>query len=94
MNSLPTLVRRHLRLLGVLVFLGTLLVVFELSGLEEHFSLAYLQGEIREQPPVRPGQEHLFPVAHGRDLAEELHVQHPPDGSPRWGRRTPPLTLR
>jgi uncharacterized membrane protein YdjX (TVP38/TMEM64 family) len=40
------LARRYRRPLGVVVFLGVLLAVFELSGLRDHFSLAFIQGLI------------------------------------------------
>lgn len=46
MNS----VRRHLRLILVLAFLGVLLAVFELSGLRSHFTLAYLQQTLADNP--------------------------------------------
>ena len=36
------------RLLAVVLFLGALLAVFELSGLREHFNLAFLQQQISE----------------------------------------------
>jgi uncharacterized membrane protein YdjX (TVP38/TMEM64 family) len=35
--------RRYQRLIAVVLFLGLLLVIFELSGLRQHLSLAYLQ---------------------------------------------------
>lgn len=38
--------RRHQRLIAVFVFLGLLLAIFELSGLREHLSLAFLQHQI------------------------------------------------
>lgn len=37
------LARRYRRLLGVVVFLGTLLSVFEFSGLRDHFNLAFMR---------------------------------------------------
>jgi uncharacterized membrane protein YdjX (TVP38/TMEM64 family) len=39
---------RYKRLLAVFLFLGLLLAVFELSGLRDHFSLAFLQHRILE----------------------------------------------
>lgn len=39
---------RYSRLLAVLLFLGLLLAVFELSGLRDHFSLQFLQYRILE----------------------------------------------
>ncbi len=36
-------VRRYKRLLGVGLFLGVLLTVFEVSGLRDHFNLAFIQ---------------------------------------------------
>lgn len=40
--------RRYRRLFGVLLFLGVLLAVFEVSGLREHFNLATLRQLIQE----------------------------------------------
>jgi uncharacterized membrane protein YdjX (TVP38/TMEM64 family) len=37
------LIRRYQRLLGVFVFLGVLLAVFQLSGLRDHFNLAFVR---------------------------------------------------
>jgi uncharacterized membrane protein YdjX (TVP38/TMEM64 family) len=37
------LARRYRRLLGVVVFLGVLLAVFEFSGLRDHFNLAFIR---------------------------------------------------
>ena len=37
------LARRNKRLLGVVVFLGVLLAVFEFSGLRGHFNLAFIR---------------------------------------------------
>ena len=42
------LVRRHGRLLGVGLFLGVLLTVFQLSGLRGHMNLEFVQQAIRE----------------------------------------------
>jgi hypothetical protein len=53
-----------------------------------------MQGEEREQPPVRRGQGHRLAVAYGRDLSEELHPQHLLDAIGRSGPRIPALTLR
>ena len=36
-------VRRHRRLLGVGFFLGVLLTVFQVSGLRDHFNLAFMR---------------------------------------------------
>jgi len=36
-------VRRYRRLLGALLFLGVLLMVFQVSGLRDHFSLAFIR---------------------------------------------------
>lgn len=36
-------VRRYRRLLGVVLFLGVLLTVFEMSGLRDHFNLAFIR---------------------------------------------------
>lgn len=41
---------RYQRLLGVLLFLGILLAVFELTGLRDHFNLAFLQQMILHHP--------------------------------------------
>jgi uncharacterized membrane protein YdjX (TVP38/TMEM64 family) len=38
--------QQHKRLLAVVLFLGVLIAVFELSGLREHFNLAFLQQQI------------------------------------------------
>lgn len=46
MNTL----RAHRRLILVIVFLGVLLAVFELSGLRAHFSLTYLRQTLAENP--------------------------------------------
>ena len=43
-----SLLLRHKRLLSVVLFLGALLVIFELSGLRDHFSLESLQRRILE----------------------------------------------
>ncbi len=40
--------QRYRRLLAVVLFLGLLLAIFELSGLRDHFSLAFLQQRIAE----------------------------------------------
>ena len=48
-----------------------------------------VQGEEREQAAVRRRERHRFTVARGRDLAEELHVQHPPNGRPDCAMRLP-----
>lgn len=40
--------QQYKRLLAVAIFLGLLLAVFELSGLRDHFSLAFLQQRIAE----------------------------------------------
>lgn len=40
--------RRYRRLLAVLLFLGALLSIFELSGLRQHFNLVFLQQRIQE----------------------------------------------
>ncbi|AJP49587.1 SNARE associated Golgi protein [Rugosibacter aromaticivorans] len=37
---------RYQRLLGVLLFLGAMLAIFEFSGLRDHFTLAYLRQTI------------------------------------------------
>lgn len=42
------LLRRHLRLIAVLLFFGVLFSVFELSGLRSHFSLDFLKSQIHE----------------------------------------------
>lgn len=42
--------RRHLRLLGVLLFLASVLAAFELSGLRAHFSLDYLRQTLAAHP--------------------------------------------
>lgn len=42
MKSLP-FIKRYQRLIGVIVFLGVLLVVFECSGLRGHFNLAFIR---------------------------------------------------
>ena len=39
---------RYKRLLAVFLFLGLLLAVFELSGLRDHFNLAFLKHQIQE----------------------------------------------
>lgn len=39
---------RYKRLIAVLLFLGLLLAVFELSGLREHFNLDFLQHKIQQ----------------------------------------------
>jgi hypothetical protein len=41
---------------------------------------ALMQREEGEQPPVRKRQGHRSAVAHGRDLAEQLHPQHRLEG--------------
>jgi hypothetical protein len=38
---------RYKRLLGVGLFLGVLLTVFEVSGLRDHFNLAFIQQLLR-----------------------------------------------
>ena len=38
--------QQHKRLFAVVLFLGVLIAVFELSGLREHFNLAFLQQQI------------------------------------------------
>jgi uncharacterized membrane protein YdjX (TVP38/TMEM64 family) len=43
-------VRRYRRLLGVLLFLGVLLTVFQVSGLRDHFSLAFIRQLILQHP--------------------------------------------
>lgn len=48
MNSPMVLLRRYNRLLGVLLFLGTLLAIFEITGLKDHFSLGFLRQRITE----------------------------------------------
>jgi len=45
-TSMISLVLRYKRLLGVLLFLATLLAIFELSGLRDHFSLEFLKRRI------------------------------------------------
>ena len=40
------LARRYKRLLGVVAFLGTLLAIFEFSGLRDHFNLAFIRALI------------------------------------------------
>jgi uncharacterized membrane protein YdjX (TVP38/TMEM64 family) len=42
-GSVSSVVRRYRRLLGVVVFLGILLAVFEISGLRDHFNLAFIR---------------------------------------------------
>jgi uncharacterized membrane protein YdjX (TVP38/TMEM64 family) len=42
--------QRYARLLGVLVFLATLLAAFEVSGLRGHFNLAYVRGQLTDHP--------------------------------------------
>ncbi len=42
--------QRHARLIGVLVFLATLLAVFEVSGLRGHFNLAYVRSQLTSHP--------------------------------------------
>jgi uncharacterized membrane protein YdjX (TVP38/TMEM64 family) len=42
-RSLALDLRRYKRLLGVGLFLGVLLIVFELSGLRDHFDLAFVR---------------------------------------------------
>ena len=46
--SAENAMRQYRRLLAVVFFLGLLLAVFELSGLRDHFSLAFLQQRIAE----------------------------------------------
>jgi uncharacterized membrane protein YdjX (TVP38/TMEM64 family) len=46
LRSTAPLLLRHRRLVGVVLFLGVLLAVFQLSGLRDHFSLAFLHGKI------------------------------------------------
>jgi uncharacterized membrane protein YdjX (TVP38/TMEM64 family) len=48
MNSAMLQLLRYRRLLGVLLFLGVLMAVFEVSGLRDHFSLQFLQHRISE----------------------------------------------
>ena len=43
MQSALRLVRRYRRLLSVVLFLGVLLTVFELSGLRDHFNLPFIR---------------------------------------------------
>jgi uncharacterized membrane protein YdjX (TVP38/TMEM64 family) len=43
-------VRRHKRLLGVGLFLGVLLTVFQVSGLRDHFNLQFMQQVILQHP--------------------------------------------
>ncbi len=49
MNFLA-LLRRHQRLLGVLLFLGVLALVFTLSGLRGHMNLAYVREQLQGHP--------------------------------------------
>ena len=42
------LIRRYKRLLAVVLFLGLLFAIFQLSGLRDNFSLAFLQHRIIE----------------------------------------------
>lgn len=46
MKSTMPLLLRHRRLVGVVLFLGGLLAVFQLSALRDHFSLAFLHDKI------------------------------------------------
>ena len=48
MNFPMPLLIRHARLLSVLLFLGALLVTFELTGLTSHFSLEFLRQRMLE----------------------------------------------
>jgi len=43
LDSVVPFVRRYERLLGVGLFLGVLLTVFEVSGLRDHFNLAFIR---------------------------------------------------
>jgi len=43
-------VRRYQRLLGVGLFLGVLLTTFEISGLRDHFNLAFVRQVISQHP--------------------------------------------
>jgi uncharacterized membrane protein YdjX (TVP38/TMEM64 family) len=43
-------VLRYKRLLGVVLFLGTLLIAFEASGLRDHFSLEFIRDTIQMHP--------------------------------------------
>jgi uncharacterized membrane protein YdjX (TVP38/TMEM64 family) len=47
-TSKLSLLLRYKRLLGVVLFLGALLAIFELSGLRDHFSLEFLQRRIHD----------------------------------------------
>jgi uncharacterized membrane protein YdjX (TVP38/TMEM64 family) len=46
----PTLIRRHQRLLGVVLFLIVLALVFSLSGLRGHMNLAYVREQLQGHP--------------------------------------------
>ncbi len=48
LDSVVPLVRRYERLLGVGLFLGVLLTVFEVSGVRDHFNLAFIRQLILE----------------------------------------------
>ena len=47
-TPLQLLLRRHLRLFAVVLFVGLLFAAFELSGLRGHFSLEFLRQRIEE----------------------------------------------
>ena len=47
---LPPFVRRHQRLLGVVLFLGILALVFSFSGLRGHLNLAYVREQLQGHP--------------------------------------------
>ena len=48
--SLISFVRRYQRLLGVGLFLGVLLMAFEISGMRDHFHLAFVRQAISQHP--------------------------------------------
>jgi uncharacterized membrane protein YdjX (TVP38/TMEM64 family) len=48
--NLPALIRRHQRLLGVVLFLAVLALIFSLSGLRGHMNLAYVREELQGHP--------------------------------------------
>jgi uncharacterized membrane protein YdjX (TVP38/TMEM64 family) len=50
LGPIVPLVVRYKRLLAVVLFLGVLLAVFELSGLREHFNLAFIRELIAQHP--------------------------------------------
>jgi uncharacterized membrane protein YdjX (TVP38/TMEM64 family) len=47
---ISTLIRRHQRLLGVVLFLLVLALVFSLSGLRGHMNLAYVREQLQGHP--------------------------------------------